>query len=66
MIHQEIHKRIRQIIFLIQLPKHLIFHNQEYGWNWEFVLCDCGYIFDGFFDSLSCKKCTPEEKEIEK
>ena len=65
-IHVIIHRRIRQIGFLLRLPKHLIFHNQEYGWNWEFILCDepCGYCFDGFYDSLDCQKCYPNDKFI--
>lgn len=61
--HAIIHRRIRQIRFLIGLPKHLIFHEQEFGWNWEFVLCKepCAYCFDGFYASLDCKKCYPNE-----
>jgi len=70
-LHQEVHRRVRQLGYLIRAPYHLIFHRSNaiddlwmsHMYNREFMLCNCGYCFDGYYDSLDCAKCHPDDAE---
>lgn len=57
--HLLLHSIYNRLIFLIQLPYHLIFHKQMYGFNRGFVLCEepCGYCYDAYYHQMGCEQC---------
>jgi len=58
--------------FIVQLPYHLIFHEQEYGWTAKgYIICSCDYVVDtGVTYGMHCDKCwnrlTRKTGEIQK
>ena len=56
-LHHKLHEFYGWLGFIIRLPFHYIFHNQEYGHNLRFILCDCNYCYDGGYYCMNCKRC---------
>lgn len=57
LLHHKLHEFYGWLGFIIRLPYHYIFHNQEYGHNLHFILCDCNYCYDGGYYCMNCRRC---------